>query len=265
MTRSFPLVVVLAGVSAIGCTTLGPMPTTTGLSAVPAGRPGAEAQFGMVPGYLLSEGAQETTDGAGDPAVQLLGAIEPGSALGTGGLVVGARRWGRATDGAFEPFVGYRHRLDDAISIALIGYGTKMSGEDQGASYRAGRVGGELALDARMLAMGRWTALHGQASVSTTYVDASGTYCVDPDGLGTDCGARGDDRVVDGTVRGAFSAATASLSLDIGRRPTGTFHGLRIALLGAAGLRPQLRNGMQLDSEAYASLGLTMTLGFGAE
>ena len=37
-----------------GCTTLGPMPATTGVAAIPSGRPGVEAQIGVVPSYHLS-------------------------------------------------------------------------------------------------------------------------------------------------------------------------------------------------------------------
>jgi hypothetical protein len=260
---SFVSLVTVAGGALTGCTTLGPMPTTTGLAAVPSGRTGVEAQAGLVPGYLLSE-ATTKPENRGEPTSQLLGVVEPSDWLGTGGLVLGARAWGREGDSTLEPFVGYRHRLEDRFAIALFGYGTQMLGTQRGASYRATRVGGELAVDARVVQLFDWLALHGQAAVSTTYIDAKGTYCADEAGLGVDCGEDGMDRLVDGTVHGAFSAATGSIALDFGRMPRSTFHSLRIALLGAAGTMPQLRDGRQHDATRYLSLGFTLTLGIGS-
>jgi hypothetical protein len=246
-----------------GCTTLGPIPTTTGLSAVPSGRPGAEAQVGLVPGYFLSAATREPTHD-GNPTGQLLAVVEPGEWLGTAGLIVGGRRTGNNSDGALEPFIGYRHRLYDELAVAIVGYGAQMHGAQRSASYHATRVGGELALDARMLRLASWLAFHGQAAVSTTYVDASGTYCADDAGLGIDCSDSGNNRVVDGTVRGAFVAGTASLALDAGRLPAGNFHSVRLALLGSAGMMPQVRDGMQTGGAHYLSLGLTLTLGLGS-
>jgi hypothetical protein len=237
------------------------MPATTGISAVPSGRPGVEAQIGLVPGYFLSQTAQEPTH-EGDPDAQLLALIEPDRWLGTRGLVVGMRRWGRNSDGAFEPFLGYRHRIDDDFAVALVGYGTQMSGAENGASYRATRLGGELALDARMIKIARWLAVHGQAAVSATYLNASGTYCVGSNGLGGDCDQVGN-HPVDGEISGLFPAATASLALDFGRRPAGRFHGFRVALLGTAGTMPQLRDGSETERVRYVSAGVAWTIGFG--
>lgn len=255
--------VVTAGIWATGCTTLGPMPTTTGIAAVPSGRTGVEAQAGVVPGFFLSSAAQEPTH-KGDPIGQVVGLVEPAQWLGTRGLVLGARRWGDHGDGAVEPFLGYRHRLDDNFAIAVFGYGTQMHGTQTGASYRATRIGGELAIDARMIALTRWLALHGQAAVSTMYLDAHGTYCAGNDGLGVDCNQDGTSRMVDGSIRSVFTAATASLALDFGRLPDGVFHSLRVALLGSAGVMPQVRDGKETDGARYTSIGLTLTLGFGA-
>lgn len=262
MKRVIWLVVILA-VWATGCTTLGPMPTTTGISAVPNGRPGMEVQAGIVPGYFLSSATREPSH-KGDPTGQLLALVEPDRWIGSHGLVAGARTWGRKTDGAVEPFLGYRDRLDDALALALVGYGTAMHGAERGASYRATRLGGELALDARLLAPTTWLAIHGQAAVSATYLDARGTYCADPAGLGVDCNEDGHDRIIDGTVHGVFAAATAILALDFGRLPAGSFHSLRLAVLGATGVMPQVRDGIETAGVHYVSLGLTLTLGLGS-
>jgi hypothetical protein len=256
--------VVTTGIWATGCTSLGPMPTTTGLAAVPAGRPGVEVQAGLVPGYHVSAATQEPTH-KGDPISQVLGLLEPDQWLGTHGLVVGARHWGEHDDNAIEPFLGYRHRLDDNFAIGLFGYGTTMAATDHGASYHATRIGGELAVDARVIAVTRWLALHGQAAISTTYLDAHGTYCADSNGLGVDCNQDGTDRMVDGSIHGAFTSATAALALDFGRLSDGAFHSLRVALLGSAGVMPQVRDGKETDGARYASLGLSLTIGFGAQ
>lgn len=260
MTRMIWLVAI-SGLWA-GCTTLGPMPTTTGLAAVPSARPGFEVQGGIVPGYLLSEATQKPTH-KGNPTPQALVVAEPGEWLGLGGLVVGARTWGQEGDVAIEPVIGYRHQLDDHFAIALVGYGGKMTGAERSASYRANRLGGELAIDARMLRVASWLAIHGQAAVSTTYLDAHGRYCVDSAGLGVDCDDDSNDHMIDGVVRGAFTAGTASLALDFGRSSFGTFHVVRVAVLGSAGVMPQVRDGTQRDVARYASLGLALTLGFG--
>lgn len=140
-----------------------------------------------------------------------------------------------------------------------------MDAAERGASYRATRIGGELAVDARVIALTRWLAIHGQAVVSTTYLDAHGTYCAGQSGLGIDCSQDGTDRMIDGSIRGAFTAATAALALDFGRLPDGVFHSLRVALLGSAGVMPQVRDGKETDGARYASIGLTLTLGFGAQ
>ena len=257
--------VATSGLWAAGCTTLGPMPATTGISAVPSGRPGVEAQVGLLPGYFLSEATQQPKSSQkGDPTGQVMALVEPDRLIEAPGLIIGARHWGDHGEVSIEPFIGYRHRLDGDISLALIGYGTTMNGASRGASYSASRAGGELALDARVIAPARWLALHGQAAISATYLSADGTYCADSAGFGVDCDEDGTDRVVNGSLRGVFPAATASLALDFGRMPTSAFHSFRVALLGSVGVMPQLRDGVSTDGVRYVSLGLTLTLGLGA-
>jgi hypothetical protein len=264
MKRMIWLVVMAgAGAGAAGCTTLGPMPTTTGIAAVPNGRPGIEAQVGLVPGYFLSEATQAPTHHT-DPIGQVLGLVEPDRWLGTRGLVLGARRWGPGGDHGVEPVVGYRHPLDDSFALAVFGYGTRMSAANEGAAYRATRVGGELAVDARMISLSRWIAIHGQAAVSTMYLNAHGSYCVDSVGAGTDCNHEDGDHLINGSIHGAFTTATATLALDLARRPDGVLHSFRVAVLGAAGVMPQIRDGAETAGTRYVSLGLTLTVGLGA-
>ena len=99
--------------------------------------------------------------------------------------------------------------------------------------------------------------------MSATYLRARGMYCADSEGYGVDCSEDGGNRVVDGTIRGVFAAATASLALDFGRMPTGPFHSARLALLGSAGEMPHLRDGVETSGVHDLSLGITMTLGMG--
>jgi hypothetical protein len=244
------------------CTTMGPMPATTGIAAVPSGRPGVELQAGAVPGYMISEGTQSNGHD-GSTNGQLLGLIEPGRWLGTRGLIAGARETGRGGDASFEPFLGYRHRLDENFALAVVGHGATMGRRDGQASYSATRAGGELALDAQLVAPLPWLSIHTQAAVSATYLRARGMYCAGNDGYGVDCSEDGGNRLVDGTIRGVFAAATASLALDFGRMPSGPFHSARLALLGSAGEMPHLRDGVETSGVHYLSLGITMTLGMG--
>jgi hypothetical protein len=250
-------------VLATACTTLGPMPATTGVSAIPNGRPGVEMQAGIMPSTYLSDSAKDS-DSRSEPTQQLSAVLEPARWLGVKGLIVGARTWGNDGDSPFEPMLGIRRKLDDTFSIAGIAYGTRAYGESSGASYSANRVGGELAFDAKVLPFGDWVAIHGQAALSATYLDATGTYCVGADGQGIDC--EDTSRRVDAAVEGVYAAATAGFSLDIARRPHGVLHSIRIAMLGSIGARPRIRDGIQEQSaDHYKSIGLSLTLGLGED
>lgn len=244
------------------CTTLGPTPATTGVSAVPVGRPGVEVQAGVMPAFFLSDAAQ---DGQGDQAAtgQIHAIVEPDRLLGTKGFILGARKWGEDSDSPIEPMLGYRRRLDDAFSIAAIGYGGYARGASGGASYEALRFGGELAVDAGISSRSSWISGHLLASLSATYLDATGQYCVDGGGVAIDC----DDnsRRVDGAVEGVYTAATAGAALDIARRPHGAIQSVRLFALGAVGMMPKLRDGVQMPSNnGYFSVGLGLSVGFGS-
>lgn len=245
------------------CTTLGPNPATTGISAVPAGRPGVEVQAGIMPAFFYSDAAHDDTPTT--PATEQLAAlVEPDRVLGTRGLILGARTFGESGDSPIEPLIGLRRRLDDSFALAGVAYGTHARGEHNGASYQATRVGGELVLDGTLLPMATWLAVHVQATVSATYVDARGRYCVGGDGVAIDC--EDTSRRVDATVEGVYTAATAGVSLDLARRPHGVTHGIRLAFLGAVGAMPRIRDGVQAPGQtAYRSIGLSLTIGLGSE
>jgi hypothetical protein len=258
------LAAVIISMFAGACTTLGPMPVTTGVSAIPAERPGVEVQAGIVPGFYLSDSAQGSN--AGQPSSQLSLLLEPDRLLGLPGLIVGAREIGGDGDSYVEPYVGYRRRVTPAVSFAAIGYGTATSATSGGASYSATRLGAEVAADIRLLEVADFVSVHWQVAAQVTEIDATGHYCIDNNGLGTDCPTDGSSApMTSAYISGAFPAGTATLSFDLGHRPTGVFHDLRLALMASAGQMPQLAYGQEVGRATFTSWGLSLTLGLGAD
>src|SRR5262249_17274485 len=151
------------------------------------------------------------------------------------------------------------------LSIAGVVYGTSKRSTQKLASYHATRIGGELAVDANTFALASWLAMHVQAAFSATRVSASGTYCVDANGIGKDCDQMDHSKhpFTDGPGSGVYPSGTGSITLDLGRRDSGILHGARLALMGSTGWMPTATNGIQGDSQAFFSLGLSLTLGLG--
>jgi hypothetical protein len=257
-------VVPLVAIALSACTTLGPMPATTGISAVPTGRPGMEAQGGIVPAFFLSKAVQDKAGGA--VTSQLSALVEPDRLLGIPGLVLGARVFGQSGDTPGEPYIGYRRQVDEDIAVAGIVYGTSKQSASKLASYHATRVGGEAAIDAKLWAPVSWLGLHAQGALAATVISASGTYCVDDMGIAKDCDITtpANNTMLDGTISGVFPAATATLAVDVKTR-NGLFHGARVAALAAAGEMPLVQSGMQNATGSYYSIGLLLTLAVGAE
>lgn len=243
-----------------GCTTLGPMPATTGVTAVPIGRPGAEVQAGPVPGFFLSSSARAKSEGA--PIMQASAMFEPDRWLRVPGLVLGARLFGQSGDTPGEPYIGYRKKLRDDLAIGGGVYGTSKRSSKQLASYHATRIGAEAALDARVWES-TWFGLHVQGAVAATRIDASGEYCVDDTGIAKDCNV--DDpaanTLIDGSQEGIYPAATGTIALAFAKGRDGVFDGARLAVMFATGMMPMLRDGMKTGTDTYASGGLTLTLG----
>ncbi len=247
---------------ATGCTTLGPMPATTGVSAVPDGRTGVEGQLGVIPAFNLSQATQAQTHGDATGQVSLL--FEPGKLLDLPGVIAGVRVWGQGGDTPTEPYVGYRAMVGDGLALAGILYGTVARASDDGASYRAVRFGGELAGDALFLRPATWLGVHALASVSATAIAASGTYCVDPTtGYGADCNQDGTDTIVNARLSGVFPAGTIGIAFDFAHLPHSWFHGVRIAALLAGGDMPVVYGGVQDGHAFYGSAGMTLTVGLG--
>jgi hypothetical protein len=246
------------------CTTLGPMPATTGVAAIPSGRPGFEAQAGAIPAFYLSRSAQDKSGGG--PTVALSALVEPDRWIGVPGLIAGVRLFGQDQDTPGEPYLGYRKQMGD-ISFAGIVYGTAKRSTRNLASYHATRFGAEVAGDAQMWTPASWFSLHAQAALAATRIHASGNYCVDAMGIAKDCDlmTQSNNTMIDGALSGVFAAGTLTLGADFGRGSTGMFHHARVALLGTMGQMPLVRNGAQEATDFYASIGLTLTLGLGAQ
>ncbi|HUS29723.1 MAG TPA: hypothetical protein VMZ53_14565, partial [Kofleriaceae bacterium] len=163
------------------CTTLGPNPATTGVSAIPAGRPSLDAQVGTVPAFYASQSAQNEAKGAAVAQAGFL--LEPDRYLKLPGLVIGGRLYGQSGDTLGEPYVGYRANIDESIAVGGGVYGSAKRSTKQLASYHGTRVGAEAGIDAELSSLTSWLTLHTQASLAATRIMTSGTYCVDPMGI----------------------------------------------------------------------------------
>ena len=254
--------VIVALLAVAGCTTLGPMPSTTAVSAIPAGKPGAEAQLGIAPGFHLSSSAAKPRGSAMGQAGVL---VEPDHWVKLPGLIVGARVFGKGEDTPLEPMIGYRRALTTDFGAAIIGYGTSKRAKDRLASYHGFRMGTEVAADGKVVGFTRWLALHAQLAASVTRIVAPGTYCVDAEGVGKDCDDKnpGANLMSSGEARGWYPTATATLALDAGRHGSSWFHSLRAALMMSLGRMPHVQDGEQRGDATYFALGLLATLGFG--
>lgn len=248
-------------VGSAGCTTLGPMPTTTGVSAIPVHRPGVEVSIGWQPSYYLSDTVVDDHSETA-PVGQATVIIEPDRLIegaARRGVILGARSYGEDGDAQLEPIVGVRRSVGERVAIGGIGFGTYARGANQGASYEALRLGAELIVDLAVIP----GLLHGFGGVSATYINADGRYCTRPDGTGRDCG--GDPTNATAEIDGIYSAGTAGLALDIARRATGTLHSIRLAAAWSVGVKPRVRDGLQERSgDLFRSFGLSLTVGLGS-
>jgi hypothetical protein len=243
------------------CTTLGSMPTTTGVSAIPHGRPGGEVQLAVVPAFRLSNAASGE-DRNGQSTTQLSALIDPDH-WGIPGLILGARLFGESGDAGLEPYAGFRRSYNEGVSFAVVAFGTKMGATKEGATYDAIRAGGELMADAKLASFGSWGQLHVGGGISATYIDANGTYCVGGDGNAIDCADDGTSPEVVGELAGLYAAGNLMIALDIARRPTGTIHVVRLGAMFSFGHMPRLVDGRQVYGDVFLSGGLGLTLGFG--
>ncbi|MGE3768220.1 MAG: hypothetical protein AB7L94_38575 [Kofleriaceae bacterium] len=245
------------------CTTLGSMPTTTGVSAVSHGRPGGEVQLAVVPVFRLSNAASGK-DRNGQSTAQLSALIDP-DRWAVPGLILGARVFGESHDSALEPYVGFRRTFGEGVSFAGVAYGTKMSATEEGASYEAIRAGGEIVADVKMASFGSWGQLHAGGGINAQYISSTGTYCVGDAGNAVDCSDDGTSPTVDGELDGAYTAGNLMLALDFARRPHGNIHVVRVGAMFSFGHMPRLVGGRQQYGDVFLSGGIGLTVGFGED
>jgi len=258
------------------CTTLGPMPATTGISAQPVGRPGMEGQVGTMPGFYASQAARN--DPAGKTMNHASVLVDLDRWLPVKGVLVGGRVFGSDGDTPVEPYLGYRRRLIEGVALGGIVFGSSKRGGSMtaspGATYHGVRFGGEAMVDVEVYAPNPWFRIRAQGAASLTRILLSGTYCIftgggnpdpdDPDvGAGIDCNENSSSNtVISGKVVGLYPAGTATLALDMGRHE-GIFHSVRLALLGSAGRMPLVLSGEDNGSGTYYSLGVSLTVSLG--
>jgi hypothetical protein len=251
-------------VATTACTALGPMPATTAIAPLPAGRPSLEVGVGALPGYYLSSGVQEKPKGT--PISQAALLVEPDSIIRVPGLVVGGRYVGNAANGGYpEPMLGYRTFLDDdkRLAMSAVGYATHASGSAKGASYSATRGGAEAGIEFRVTPESKALELHLLAAASPTGLSANGRYCLDAQGtFGVDCPDMAPSPRA-ASAGGFYPAAVGGMSLDVGRHLNGEFHGGRLALMVGGGTMPTVVNAAQASAHGYGAAGLALSVGFG--
>lgn len=247
---------------ATGCTTLGPMPTTMGVSAMPAARPEVSVTAHALPGYYLS--STVLADGKGTAMLGGSVLVEPDRIVELPGLIVGARAYGDKNDIGFEPMLGYRRKIgpDAPLAYGAVIAFTRASGKARGAEYEATRVSGEAMAEYRVL-QSDTVDIALTTAVNATALSAEAAYCVDAQGYGQDCGDM--QMTIAGKASGVYVAGTAGIALDVGRRWRSTTHGMRFALTGTGGTMPTLVNGVQQSARGFFALGINLGFNFGSQ
>jgi hypothetical protein len=238
------------------------MPATTAVSPIPANRPGLDAQVGTVPAFYASQSAQNEAKGAAVGQAALI--VEPDRWIGVKGLVVGGRIFGPSGDTYGEPYVGYRTKVGERISIGGGAYGSAKRSTKQLASYHATRMGAEASVDANVVQPLSWLGIHAAGSVGVTRILTSGTYCVDAQGLALDCDLDrpAANTMITGKQTGVYPTATATLML-ASLHDSGVFRAAELALIASVGAMPLIQNGAKTGTGIYDGLGLTLTVGIG--
>src|SRR3978361_1216400 len=94
LRKLLPVAALLMLASVSACTTLGPMPSSTGVAMAPAARPEIEMHAGVIPGYYLSSAVENGPSGA--PVRELGAVLEPGRLISRARGDVGAAPTGEA-------------------------------------------------------------------------------------------------------------------------------------------------------------------------
>lgn len=258
-STSFTALSLVALAVLASCTTLGPVPTSTGVSPLPQQRPGVDVQAAVVPGFHLSTTTIKDDDKQGSGFPQAAAVFEPDRLLGVPGVIVGGRAIFNNPN-QVEPFVGWRGYVDGArrYALAAVAYGTRSRGSERGASVDATRVGAEVVGEVELDGM-----FHAVVGVSTTVVWAKGAYCRDDDGVGADCPDT-NPMPEDARLTDIVPAGRAGLALDFARNRDSAFHGGRVELSVSAGAMPRVIDGTQVGHDPFVALGLGLTMRLGA-
>lgn len=255
----------IASIAAAACTTLGPVPTSTTVSPIAHGRPGVDLQAGAMPGFYVSSTTRESDHGDAFAAISAL--LEPDRMLGLKGLIVGGTMIGGdgGSRGMFQPYVGWRGYVDAArtASVAAVAFGSSASdgNRDGRAHVDVQRVGAEVTGDYDVTQGSRVVGFHVLGGASVQRLDASGDYCVDSRGDGTDCGDT--DPLTHAEVDALITSGRGGLALDFARDRDSWFHGGRVEFSYVVGSKPRVVFGQEQGSQIYSSGSLTLTLGFG--
>jgi hypothetical protein len=241
------------------------MPATTAVTAMPAGRPDLDLQFGAVPGYYLSSAVQKSPKGSVIPQTSVV--FDPDDWIAVPGLFVGGRVVGGADSGTYgEPMLGYRRAVGDdrRVGLAGVAYGTYATSSRNSASVSATRLGADFGTDVRLTGSSKWFELHGLADLSLTGIDASGKYCLDPNGMfGVDCQSP-PQTLTRASAGGIYPALTIGMGFDFGRGAQSVFHGIRLSLYGSAGTEPRVVRAEQTTGKLYGAAGVSLDLSLGS-
>jgi hypothetical protein len=251
---------------AAGCTVMAPVAATSGVSALPAPRAGAELAVGVTPGFHLSKTVRADQHGTGDAIPHALLLVDAGHLVGLPGIVVGGRVLdGSDANGYPEGLLGYRRFLgrEERTAMAVVAHGAIGSGTGAGSSYEAKVLGVEAQVDVRLTPVNRWIELHASSSAAVTALAASGHHCVDGMKDAVDCSTTDPNTFADAEARGLYAAFTAGLSIVSGRHLGGAFHGARLAFEVTMGWMPSVTGGVQTSADAYTTAGISLTVGLG--
>lgn len=125
------------------------------------------------------------------------------------------------------------------------------------------RGGAELAVDVRATPKKSVAELHFTGGASVTGLSAIGTYCMNEDGHGEDCGAErvGETKA---TLAGAIPTGFVGLSVDL-FRGVPVLLGVRVGAYLAGDSRPVIHHAERVSDRGWFSWGLKFEIGIAGD